>query len=299
MSDLFQALHRRLNDHLQLLPDKPEETVDSTLRALWHTAAGNPTSAVQALQVELPALDAGRGHEHLLESLVARRLAGTPLSHLTGRVQFMGMELLAGPQALVPRKETELLAHAAVAIAQQLTSLRARMTIVDVCTGSGNVALAVAHHVPDVRVHGSDLSAEAIALARQNALHLNLDQRAEFHVGDFMAPFEAPHFICKVDLLICNPPYIGSKNVDQLATEIAAHEPRLAFDGGAFGVALLMRLLDEAPRFLRPDGWLAFEVGLNQGPALVKRLQRNSHYTETRALSNAVGAVRTIVARRK
>ena len=298
MNDTYRTLHRRLIAGLQLLPDKPEETVDSTLRALWHTAGGNPQSAARAMQVPLPPIDADSTQADLLESLVTRRLAGLPLSHLTGREHFMGMELLAGPQALVPRKETELLAQVAIDFARQ-GSAHAQMNIVDVCTGSGNVALAVAHHVHGVRVHGSDLSADAIDLARRNAIHLDLAERALFHVGDFMTPFETPEFIGKVDLLICNPPYIGSKKVDQMAREIAAHEPRLAFDGGAFGVAILMRLLDEAPRFLREGGWLAFEVGLDQGPALVKRMQRSDHFSEIRALNNAAGAVRAIVARRR
>lgn len=299
MSDLYKGLHERLRSGLQLLPDKPEETIDSTLRALWHMAAGNPKSAVRALRDELPMLDAAGAQIQLLESLIERRLAGIPLSHITGLQHFMGMELLAGPQALVPRKETELLAQAAIDLVRQASAPKAAMKIVDVCTGSGNVALAVAHHVPDVHVVGSDLSADAIDLARRNAAQLALTARVQFHVGDFMAPFETSEFIGNTDLLICNPPYIGSRKVELMAEEIATHEPRLAFDGGALGVGMLMRLLEEAPRFLRSNGWLAFEVGLDQGPALLKRMQRSGHYAEVRALDNEVGAARALVARRQ
>lgn len=298
MNALYRMLHTRLGGGLSLLADKPEETVDSTLRALWHTAAGNPQSAMRAMELALPPIDEDSMQAHALESLIARRLAGIPLSHLTGCAHFMGLELAAGPQALVPRAETALLAQAAIGLLRQSTTAPAQMNVVDVCTGSGNVALALAHHVPDLRVHGSDLSVEAIDLARRNALDLDLADRVQFHVGDFMAPFETSEFIGKLDLLTCNPPYIGSKKVERMPAEIAEHEPRAAFDGGMFGVALLMRLLEEAPRFLREDGWLAFEVGLDQGPALLKRMQRNRHFSEIRAVNNTAGAVRTIIARR-
>lgn len=291
----YRSLRERLAQALQFLPDKPEETADSTLHALWHAAAGAPKSAAAALAAGLPVLD--DGGRMALEALVAQRLAGVPLAHLVGRQQFLGIEMLAGPGALVPRKETELLAGAAIELARGLAAGGARPRVVDVCTGSGNVALAVAHAVEEAEVHGSDLSEEAIALARRNAEHLGLGTRAQFRVGDLLAPFDAPPFHAGVDLLTCNPPYISSAKVGQMAEEIAAHEPRLAFDGGPLGVAILSRLVDEAPRFVRSGGWLAFEVGLGQGRPLVKRLQNRPTFQEVRAIEDADGAIRTILAR--
>ncbi|MET0225220.1 MAG: peptide chain release factor N(5)-glutamine methyltransferase [Dokdonella sp.] len=287
----------RLLRGLSLLPDKPEETAASTLAALRHAAAGAPLSAERALGVPPPPLDADA--ERQLDALIERRLAGVPLAHLTGRQAFLGLELLAEPAALVPRRETELLGRAAVALAGELAaSSPAPITVIDVCTGSGNLAVAVAAAVPSARVFGGDLSAAAIDLARRNAERLGLAARVAFRDGDLLEPFDAPEFLDAVDLLLCNPPYISSAKVAQMDDEIAAHEPRLAFDGGPLGVNLLMRLLQEAPRYLRMGGWLGFEVGLGQGPAMVRRL-RAGPYAEVRELANASGALRALLARRR
>jgi len=295
MNEAYRNLRERLHGTLQFLPDKPEETVDSTLHALWMTAAGTPMSAEAAGDVTLPELDAkGRA---MLDSLIEQRIAGIPLAHITGRQRFLDIELLAGHEALVPRKETELLARIAIELGKELAAEQASITAIDVCTGCGNVALAIAKHVPAARVFGADLSEEAVSLAERNAEHLGFSERAQFRAGDLLAPFDEPAFLGSVDLLTCNPPYISSAKVGQMAEEISAHEPRLAFDGGPFGVAILMRLLQDAPKFLKPGGWLAFEVGLGQGPAMHKRLTSAGVYHDIRTLADHNGAIRALAAR--
>jgi release factor glutamine methyltransferase len=297
MSDVFIRLRDRLAAGSSPLPDKPEETPESTLRALWYTAAGQARSAQAALLGDLPPLDAAA--LVALDALIDQRLGGVPLAHLTGRQHFLDLEMLAAPAALVPRKETELLGRAAIDLACEIGQQSAEgATVVDVCTGCGNIALAVARHVPDARVFGADLSEEAVALARRNAAWLGLEQRVDFRAGDLLAPFDDAEFTGRVDLLTCNPPYISSAKVGQMAAETAAHEPRLAFDGGPLGVTILMRLLQEAPRFLREGGWLAFEVGLGQGPALVRRLKAAGSWSEVREIADDKGAARVVLARR-
>jgi release factor glutamine methyltransferase len=209
----------------------------------------------------------------------------------------MGLEMLAGPGALIPRKETELLAKAAVHAAKQITLDQPRPLVVDVCTGSGNIALAIAHHVESAQVFGADLSEEAVALAGDNARLLGLEHRVEFRCGDLLSPFESDAFVGKTDLLTCNPPYITSAKIGTMSCEISEHEPRLAFDGGPLGISVLMKLTQQAPRFLRAGGWLAFEVGLGQGPALVKRLRANPEFTHVECCEDEHGALRVIVAR--
>lgn len=290
-------LHRRqLEQLLDFLPDKPEENATSTVAALWLAAAGQPASAQRAMQVALPALAAVQYVQ--FETLIARRLAGVPLAHLTRRQQFMGVEMLAGPAALVPRKETELLAAAAVELARRRLDELSGCVVVDACTGSGNVALAVAHQLGDVSVYGSDLSEDAVALANDNARHLELGSRVQFFCGDLLAAFESRQFLEGVDVLTCNPPYINSAKVGRMPSEIVDHEPRLAFDGGALGISVLMRLIRDAPRFLRKGGWLAFEVGSGQGKAMIKRLRSNSGYAEVRSALDEAGTVRVVMARR-
>ncbi len=290
----YEALRNELAARLELLPDKPEETPDSTLQALWLMAAGQPTSAQEAATAKLPELSAAQ--RELLDRLIERRLSGVPLAHITQRQHFMGLEMLAGADALVPRKETELLARAAVEHAAAIAAERGACLAVDVCTGSGNVALAIAQHVAKARVYGADLSEQAVELARRNARHLQLEHRVEFRAGDLLQPFHNEDFLGQVDVLTCNPPYINSARVECMPTEISAHEPRLAFDGGPLGIRILMRVLNQAPAFVRTGGWLAFEVGLGQGPAIVKRMQANAAFRQVIPVNDEAGAIRALTA---
>ena len=200
-SPVFQRRCAALAERLQTLPDKPEETAAATLCALWHLAAGQALSVEAAQERALPTLAADS--EQRLDDLIAQRVSGIPLAHLTGRQRFMGLELLAGKGALIPRRETELLGRAALAVLHGLAATRERVTVVDVCTGSGNLALALAQHEPKAQVFASDLSEEAVALARRNAQHLGLSDRVELRAGDLLAPFDEPRFHGAVDLLVC------------------------------------------------------------------------------------------------
>ncbi len=291
---LFATLREELARRIDFLPDKPEETPDNTLRALWLMAAGQPVSPEWAEILELPTLS--NDQSELLRQLIERRVSGVPLAHITQRQRFMGLEMLAGAEALVPRKETELLAHAAIEKALAVATERGACTVVDVCTGSGNVALAVAHDVPSARVFASDLSDAAVDLARRNAHHLGYAARVEFRVGDLLKPFHGADLPGQVDVLTCNPPYISSAGVERMPAEISAHEPRLAFDGGPLGIGILMRLVREAPAFVRPGGWLAFEVGAGQGPGLLKRMQADASFKEVVAISDSAGTARVLIA---
>lgn len=289
---LYRACARELASGLKTLPDKPEETVATALAALWHAAAGRPLSVRRASVAELPVLDA-EGVARL-RALLRLRIEGTPLAHLTGRRQFMGVELLASAEALIPRVETELLGWAALELLRKVLPERGDATVIDVCTGSGNLALALALHEPRVRVWGADLSQEAVALARRNAVHLELADRVQFRCGDLLAPFDSPEFLGQADLLVCNPPYISSAKVDTMSDEIIGHEPRLAFDGGPLGIRILLRLINQAPRFLRAGGWLAFEVGLGQGRGIRQRLEMQGAYVDIREVRDKNGEVRAL-----
>ena len=237
-------------------PDKPHETPESTLRALYHAAAGNPVSVHKASALPLPDLD--QHARTRLKSLVEKRIAGVPLAHLTGREHFLGIELLAGPQALIPRAETEILGRAALPLATQLADVLSPVVVLDLCTGCGNLALAIAAHEPRARVFGSDLSADAIELARKNAQHLGLEARVEF----------------------------------------SNHEPRLAFDGGALGVAILGKLIREAPRFLKPGAFLCFETGLGQGNPMTRLMGNAKEYNNIQTYPDASGHVRALTAQK-
>lgn len=298
MSDtqIYKDMLARLTQDWEVMADKPEETPESALRALWYVAAGQPKSVESALVGELPGLTPE--FELQLRELVGKRLKGIPLAHLSGRQQFMDVELLAGREALVPRKETELLGNAALEILKNIADVEAAPRVIDVCTGAGNLAVAFAMHVPQAKVYAADLSGDAVGLAKRNVEFVGAGDRVKVQEGDLLAPYDGDIFHGSVDLLTCNPPYISSAKVDTMHEEISNYEPRLAFDGGPFGIKILQRLMQEAPRFLKTGGWLAFEVGLGQGPAILQRLRNNKNFDELRTVEDATGEVRAIMARR-
>ena len=291
---LVASLLDRLSVSFAIQPDKPEETPETTMRALCFAAAGTPLSVRLASTKELPEL----AHEarSILTILVEKRLSGVPLAHITQRQHFMGVEMLAGPEALIPRVETEILGREALAIAKSLADERESVTVLDLCTGSGNIPLGIAANEPRSRIIGSDLSTEAIELARRNARYLGLEARVDFLRSDMFSSFESEEFYGNIDLLTCNPPYISSAKVGTMNVEISGHEPRLAFDGGALGVTILTKLIRGASRFLKPDSFLCFEVGLGQGNALARMLGNSKAYRNIRTLSDSAGHVRAIVA---
>jgi len=291
----FAEFREVLSSSWQGLEDKPEETPEGTLRALWFLAAGDPRTIKGAASAELPTLDSAA--QANLEALVNDRLNGVPLAHLTGRQSFMGIEMLAGPEALVPRKETELLGNASLSILNRLADQRSSVRLVDLCTGSGNLALALAYNVPCCRVFGSDLSPDAVQLARRNAQYLNLENRVEFREGDLFAAFDSERFRGQLDMVVCNPPYISSGKVRKMPQEISEYEPKMAFDGGPFGLTIILQLIREAFWFLKPNSWLCFEVGSGQGEFIVSKLRNYHQYQEVRRVCSMEGDIRALLAR--
>ncbi|WP_018952644.1 peptide chain release factor N(5)-glutamine methyltransferase [Thioalkalivibrio sulfidiphilus] len=291
---LYLQLLARLKQDLQVLPDKPDETPRNTLDCLWALAAGQPLAISQVRDAVIDDLDLEA--QATLNALVDKRLAGTPLSHLTGRQDFMGLVLKSSEAALVPRRETEILGRAAIGKLQGL-DVEAPW-VVDLCTGCGNLALAMAVAAPQARVWGSDLSEEAVALARENTEFVGRPD-VSFYAGDLVVPFDNEEFLGRVDLLTCNPPYISSAKVEQMPEEISGHEPHMAFDGGPFGIKIIQRLIQDAPRLLRPGGWLLFEVGLGQGEPMKQRLERNDAFDQVEVFVDDHGDVRALAARRR
>ena len=290
---LFDELLEHLSNNLALLPDKPEETPETTLRVLWMLAAGEPLSVESARHRELPEL--GEQQFEKLRTSIHARLQGVPLAHISGRQAFMGMDLMAGPEALIPRKETELLAGCAIGILQECDGQQ--LNVIDVCTGAGNVALAIARALDNASIFASDLSAEAVALAEKNREMHALNDRVRLCTGDLLEPFVERGLKNSVDMITCNPPYISAAKVPAMAGEISEYEPEMAFNGGVFGINLMRKLITESPEFIKSGGHLLFEVGLGQGPTMQKQISKLPDYDEVKAIADANGDIRVIVAR--
>lgn len=294
--ELYNTLKSLLTGKLNLLSDKPEETIDSTLRALWHAASGFPKSVEVADKLELPELT--NEQVVILNNSVERRLNGTPLAHITGRQSFMGIELLTDRRALIPRKETEILGRKALELSMNIAKEKTEVHVIDVCCGAGNLGLAIVHFNLKAKVSAADLSQEAVDLTRDNISYLKLSERIQAKQGDLFSAFETDGYFGKTDLIICNPPYISSAKVPKMLSEISENEPVLAFDGGMLGTKIILRLIGEAPKFLANGGWVIFEIGLGQGPFIMQLCERSELYKKVESVSDDSGNIRVILAQK-
>ena len=204
--------------------------------------------------------DLSAGDQAVFHTLLARRLAHEPTAYIVGQREFYSLDLETAPAALIPRPETELLVQEALARARHSEGL----LIVDVGTGNGAIAVALAVHLRQAALVAIDLSREALALAARNARRHGVESRISFLQADLLAPLAQP-----VDLIVANLPYVRSEDWEALPPEIREHEPRIALDGGPDGLREIGRLLEQAPSHLRPGGSLLVEMGfLQAAPAL-------------------------------
>lgn len=287
----------RFVSKLHFLKDKPEENIDTTLKACWQYASGNQMSLIEAQKHSLP--DLSPGQIIVLNELMEQRAKNIPLAHILGRQNFLGIEFLSDKRALIPRKETEILGRKAVELSNEISRDKDVINVMDICCGSGNLGLAVAYLNPKVKMFASDLSEEAVELAKDNMNLLLLQQRVQIKPGDLFSAFENDEHFDKIDLIICNPPYISTAKVTKMEEEISTHEPVLAFDGGMFGFKIIQMLIDQAPKYLKKNGWLVFEVGLGQGEFIMKLCERTGQYCKIQPIRDDLENIRAIIAARK
>lgn len=195
------------------------------------------------------------------QQLMAQRAAGQPVAYLVGSKEFMGLDFTVTPATLIPRPDTELMVETAL----QLLKDNPHPKLVDVGTGSGAVAVSLAHFVPSLQVTAVDISADALAVAQQNATQHQVHQRMEFILGNLLTPLLAQD-TDPVDIITANLPYVPSGDIPGLSREVHC-EPTLALDGGPDGLDLYRILLPQAETLLKPGGHLLIEIGPGQGAA--------------------------------
>ncbi len=200
------------------------------------------------------------GQEQNLESSLSSLEAGEPLPYVLGHWEFYGVSLRVTTAVLIPRPETELLVETALA---WLSKNPKRRRAADIGTGSGCIAVALAKHLPDLKVTATDISSEALQVARANAEEHGVSERIEFIEGDLLAPLNEP-----VDVLCANLPYIPTSTLHELA--VYRHEPAVALDGGPDGLQFIRRLLEDAPRVLTGSGLILLEIEASQGGAVIE-----------------------------
>jgi release factor glutamine methyltransferase len=223
------------------------------------------------------------------EALVERRASREPLAYITGHREFWNLLFEVSPAVLIPRPETELIVEAALAVlpAVQL------FTMIDACTGSGNVAVAIAHERPGARVVATDISYAALEVARRNSALHGVEGRVTFVQADLFGDLGGP-----VDLITANPPYVAERDAQGLQPEVAGHEPRAALFGGDDGLRVVERIVREAPPLIRPGGHLLFEFGLGQDLEIEALVRSSPDLTLLEFKCDFQGIARTAVARR-
>ena len=234
-------------------------------------AAAETSRIVQAALVSTPAAPAAAAR-----AMAARRAAGVPLAYVTGHEMFMGVELIVAEGALVPREETQLLGNTALDALRFSGSAAPRA--IDMCCGSGNLACAIAHHLPGVRVWASDLTDGCIAVTRRNVEHVGVSDRVVVAQGDLFAGFAGFGLEGSIDAVICNPPYISQGKLASERAELLEHEPREAFDGGPYDSASSSALSRKRCRFCGP-------VASSSSRSALGRNARSGCYSSARRLT--------------
>lgn len=230
--------------------------------------------------------------------LIVLRAGHIPLQHITHQAYFMGFEFYVDENVLVPRQDTETLVEKALEILENQEKPR----ILDMCTGSGCILLSFLMERTDAVGTGVDISEGALAVAKQNRMHLQLEDRAEFVQSDL---FSGDYFkknsgntVTEYDMLISNPPYIPSGEIPGLMEEVRSHDPVLALDGKEDGLFFYREITAQADKYLRAGGWLMYEIGCDQGES-VSKIMKTDNFINVEVIQDLAGLDRVVIGQKK
>jgi len=238
-------------------------------------------------------LDAGE--ERLYQELVDRRAQREPLQYIVGRQEFWRLEFIVTRDVLIPRPETELVVETAIRSLQDIP----KPAIIDLCTGSGCIAVSLAKEFPASRIFASDTSDRALGIARENARMHGVTERIRFLEGDLFQPLEELDIRGQVDLITANPPYIPTKDMPALQPEVRDFEPEQALIAGPDGTEFHERIISEASPFLKRHGSLIMEMGIGQAETLIAMAARSGAYAGTEILKDLAGIDRVMRMQKK
>jgi len=236
----------------ELLQEYPLPALESKLLLLACT------SMTEHQFLALPKKKLPRMNQRQFYRLVFKRLQGFPLAYLTGKKEFWSINFKVGPGVLIPRPETELVVEKALEFIPQKNPL-----IADIGTGCGNIALSIAKELPQAKIIATDISPTAIQISRMNA-SLQSVSNVTFIQGNMYEPLKKSDIKKKFHMILSNPPYVSLGEWKKLPQEIRDHEPKEALVAGRTGLKFIKELIQDAPEFLKPRGYLIFEIGYNQ-----------------------------------
>jgi release factor glutamine methyltransferase len=225
-------------------------------------------------------------------NLIARRLQWEPVAYITGNKEFWSFTLEVNSSVLIPRPDTEIIVEEALNIYRNFTSLPVR--ILDIGTGSGAIALALAREITGAKVVATDISIAALNLAQKNAATLGLKEKIDFRQGNLFEPVDG-----LFDIIVSNPPYIAAKEYEELPVSVKAFEPREALFAGESGLGFYEKLIYQAAGFLQKNGWLLLEIGAKQEAGIRRIMEASGCYDSIEMRRDYAGLPRVIKARRK
>ena len=227
----------------------------------------------------------GKAYMQSLEQLIK----GVPLQHITNSQEFMKMNFYVNSDVLIPRPDTEILVEEVIKIGKEKKNL----TILDLCTGSGAIAVSIAKYLPSAKVYASDVSKKALEVAKTNAKNNEVEDKIEFINSDLFEKIEG-----KFDIIVSNPPYIRTEVIKTLDKEVQK-EPMLALDGGKDGLDFYRKIVEGAYPHLKFDSYLCFEIGYDQKEEVTEIIKNGKVYSETYCKKDLYGNDRVIITRVK
>ncbi|MCQ2405978.1 MAG: peptide chain release factor N(5)-glutamine methyltransferase [Oscillospiraceae bacterium] len=271
----------------RLLSEAGIENAAFEARQLAAFAMGGDTAALLR-DYPLPVPD---GYRNKLSGLVSRRKNGEPLAYILGTWEFFGIEFYVSHDVLIPRIDTET----AIIEAQRLLKGNSSPRIMDLCTGSGCIGLTLLSLIPEGRAVMGDISEAALCIARKNAEKLGLENRAEIMSLDALSPF--PGALSDFDMIISNPPYIPTREIETLDVSVRSFEPLSALDGGDDGLDFYRIIIPLHKERIKPGGFFVFEIGEEQDKDVMDILSENG-FCEVSAVMDTAGTNRVIIGRR-
>ena len=238
------------------------------------------------------------------KKLIERRVRREPVAFIVGYKEFMGLKFFLNKDVLIPRPETEILVEKVIEKVQNIGKSKSygygrdnSLTIVDLCTGSGNIAISLARNIASCKIYAIDISKGAIQVARKNAKFHNVKGKVKFLLGDLFSPLEKLNSNLAVDFVVSNPPYVKSRDLVQLPPEIKK-EPLSALEGGNEGLDFYQRIIPEALKYLINGGYLIMEIGDYQRKAVMNLIKKEKQFYPPRLVKDYAGLDRVVMAQK-
>jgi release factor glutamine methyltransferase len=224
--------------------------------------------------------------------LIKTRKKGYPLQYILKKQEFMGLELFVDEGALIPRPDTEILVEHVIDVANKRYSDGKDINIIDIGTGSGAIAISIAYYIENAKVYSVDISSEALEVAKKNVEKFQLDSKVKLIKGNLFESLNTLQLDNKIDIIVSNPPYIDDNEISNLQAEIG-YEPRIALSGGIDGLWFYRKIIPESKTFLKSGGFIAFEIGYDQGKK-VETILKEEGFEDIRIIKDLSGFDRVV-----